>query len=92
MIVSSGRVVLGTGKSRPDEPRQGAERSLAVGEAKTTVPSPIRMADPEVVRIIDGLECVDILLREVDDRFVGRDAALGDGFRDYGDAGFIRLE
>jgi hypothetical protein len=93
----------GDNDSKHDESRSGPEkmkvsrqgeasRSLAVGEAKAAITSPIRVANPEMVRIINSLESVDIFLREVDNRFVGRNAALGDRLGDDGDAGFVRLE
>jgi hypothetical protein len=54
----------------------------AVLEAEGAVASPVGVADAEVVLLVDGVELSHLLLGELDDREVVRDAGGGDRLGD----------
>jgi hypothetical protein len=57
-------------------------RLLAVREAERAVASPVGVARTEVVRLVDGLELLDLLLGELDELVVVGDAGVADRLGD----------
>jgi hypothetical protein len=57
-------------------------RLLAVGEAERAVAGPVRVARAEVVLLVDGVQLVNLLLRELDEGGVVGDARRRDRLRD----------